>query len=239
MVKKICQTCGKEFEGKNISKYCCRKCYTDSKKRPVAVVCPVCGKIFYTVASIIRQGRGKHCSPECQRKARINDNYYVEHDTYTELMVQYKTEYVSVFIDKEDVEKVKQISWCLSREKSIDKFYVISRVGLKNKTIYLHRYIMDCPEEMVVDHINHNPLDNRKDNLRVCNQWGNNQNSNRNTSGYVGVRWEEDRKKWVARITYKGYVRTIGRYKELQDAINARKQAEEEYGLIQTYKLNN
>lgn len=38
---------------------------------------------------------------------------------------------------------------------------------------FLHRYIMNCPEEKIIDHINHNTLDNRKSNLRICNNYEN------------------------------------------------------------------
>jgi hypothetical protein len=67
-------------------------------------------------------------------------------------------------IDKEDIDKIKNYTWCLMAVKLKDEtvLYVQS-----NKKL-LHREIMNNPIGMQIDHINHNPLDNRKSNLRVC-----------------------------------------------------------------------
>lgn len=46
----------------------------------------------------------------------------------------------------------------------------------KYKEVYLHRYIMNPPDDMTIDHINHDPLDNRRENLRICTQAENNKN---------------------------------------------------------------
>ena len=76
--------------------------------------------------------------------------------------------------------------------------------GLHNK--FLHRIIMDNPEDLVVDHINRNPLDNRRDNLRIVSIQENNMNlsmSKRNKSGVPGVSWHKDANKWQAKIAYK------------------------------------
>lgn len=42
-----------------------------------------------------------------------------------------------------------------------------------------------------------------------------------NTSGVKGVRWEEQRKRWLARITFNGRMRNLGRFHYKQDAVNA------------------
>ena len=77
--------------------------------------------------------------------------------------------------------------------------YVAFKSGnLRDK--YLHRVIMNCPEGMVVDHKNHNPLDNRKENLRICSYRENGLNRGRprnNITGYKGVRIYRDRFKAI------------------------------------------
>lgn len=75
---------------------------------------------------------------------------------------------------------------------------------------YLHRLIMQAPKGMVVDHINGNPLDNTRENLRVCSYENNNRNLTKkrgsSSSRFKGVSKHGD--KWRARIQEK----TIGIY---------------------------
>lgn len=52
--------------------------------------------------------------------------------------------------------------------------------------------------------------------------------SKNNTSGAKGVTWDKSRKKWRAQINFKGKNHNLGRFTNKQDAINARKKAEEE-----------
>lgn len=108
--------------------------------------------------------------------------------------------------------------------------YVATKVA--NKRIYLHRLITEATEDEVVDHINHNKLDNRDGNLRRCtnqqNQWNSKMSLN-NTSGVIGVTWNKRDKRWVAQMTYNGKGVCIGGYVSKDDAIAARKKAEEEY----------
>jgi hypothetical protein len=66
----------------------------------------------------------------------------------------------------------------------------------------MHRLIMNPPAGKVVDHINRIRCDNRRDNLRVCDQAENlrNRRSFRGTSRFKGVHWNERAHKWVATI---------------------------------------
>lgn len=95
-----------------------------------------------------------------------------------------------VLIDEEDYEKIKIYTWGVQYSKRSNTFYVSRKE--KNKTFLLHRLITNCPDGLVVDHINHNTLDNRKCNLRVCDNSENCRNMNKPkhgvTSIYKGVR---------------------------------------------------
>jgi len=85
-----------------------------------------------------------------------------------------------------------------------------ARTRLKGKTVLLHRLIMrveDFPRSICVDHIDHNGLNNTKENLRITDNRGNSQNarkgkSSKNTSEYKGVSKHPQKKKrpWQATI---------------------------------------
>ena len=85
---------------------------------------------------------------------------------------------------------------------------------------------------MEVDHINHIRTDNRKCNLRVVDRSLNQRNlplSKRNTSGVVGVWFNKDANKWVAEIRLNYKKISLGYFINKEDAIKARKEAEEKY----------
>ena len=78
---------------------------------------------------------------------------------------------------------------------------------------------MDAPDGMQVDHINMNRLDNRKANLRLCNNSQNHANSVvRTKSGFKGVYRDKTRRKWKVVITVRNHAYTIGRYDSKEDA---------------------
>jgi hypothetical protein len=134
-----------------------------------------------------------------------------------------------VLLDDEDYERIKNdfksTKWCVTKNRN--NLYAQKRAD--KKMIYLHRYIMNCPKEMYVDHVNHNTLDNRKCNLRITTNADNLRNGNirkNNTTGINGVYYDKTRKKYVARIkvNYKNIM--LGRYNTLEEATNIRKNAE-------------
>ena len=103
-----------------------------------------------------------------------------------------------VQIDDEDWDKVKGYTWRICTKEAKEGLYYFHSntkrdpITRKFKDVRLHRLIMGCTtgDGKVVDHINHDTLDNRKNNLRVTTPAGNVRNSRisiRNTSGYKGV----------------------------------------------------
>ena len=128
-------------------------------------------------------------------------------------------------IDIEELDKIKDIRWSVSKGGH-SGIYVNSKKGR------LHRFIMNCPKDLMVDHINHDHLDNRKLNLRICTNQQNCMNSSLhsiNTSGCSGIHFDLQQNKWVARIGLNGDRLYLGGFTDKQDAINARKNAEEKY----------
>lgn len=133
-------------------------------------------------------------------------------------------------VDDEDFEKVSKYKWCAQYKKNTDSFYAVrgtskTENGIrKQKTISMQRFIMDEPKGMVIDHINHATLDNRKENLRVCTIAENSRNrrvSKRNTSGFTGVSWHKQERKWHARIVFNMKTISLGLYENVKDANEA------------------
>jgi hypothetical protein len=109
---------------------------------------------------------------------------------------------LEAIIDAEDAEKVGKHNWYFGKNG-----YAATNIRNKNgKKImpYLHRFIMNEPDGMDVDHIHGNTLDNRKSQLRVCTTAENCRNqriASHNTSGLKGVSWHKQCKKWRSYIT--------------------------------------
>lgn len=108
--------------------------------------------------------------------------------------------------------------------------------GFKGKTLKLHRAIFLMIHGYLpayVDHDDHDRLNNKALNLKASTMTANNRNCTRqknNTSGVVGVRFDPNRKKWVAMIWHNSKAIALGRFDEKSDAIKARKNAEVKYG---------
>lgn len=90
----------------------------------------------------------------------------------------------------------------------------------------------------VIDHIDGNQLNNRIDNLRDTTVMQNSWNcalSARNTSGYTGVRLSSSKKKWTAQIRVGDKCIYLGTYERIDDAVAARKAADEKYGFHENH----
>jgi hypothetical protein len=103
-------------------------------------------------------------------------------------------------VDDDDYEVYGHLAWSLD-SKGYAKHLFGEYPNYKMKK--LHRLIMNAPDNMQVDHINGDKLDNRKCNLRLCNNSQNQMNRGKqknNTSGYIGVTWRSDLRKWRAQL---------------------------------------
>jgi hypothetical protein len=119
---------------------------------------------------------------------------------------------------------------------SVDKRGYL-RIGIDGKTYRAHRlaflYMTGEFPLSGTDHINHDKLDNRFINLRVASQQDNGRNRSINTnnkSGFTGVCWYKHTNKWRTQININGKKKHLGYFKDLAEAINARKNANVENG---------
>jgi len=88
----------------------------------------------------------------------------------------------------------------------------------------MHRMIMHAPKHLCCDHIDHNGLNNRKSNLRLCTNAQNTHNQRirpNGTSKYKGVSWHRPNNKWVARIAFKRKRMHIGIFDNQMEAAMA------------------
>ena len=102
----------------------------------------------------------------------------------------------TALVDNEDYAELSKHKWCMVKD-------ACGR-SLGSKIVYMHRVIMDAPEGMEVDHINHNTLDNRRSNLRTAthsqNQHNRMKTKDLTSSIYKGVSWHKANKKYKAAI---------------------------------------
>lgn len=180
-----CEFCGKEFKrdafeiAKRKTHYCSRKCYGLARRQREFIKCDCCGKIFERIKFFVNNNKKNYCSYECRFKGQqLNNNIKIK-SNYAEMIINSPKYGNLIFlIDIDDIEKIEKYKWSAKYNKNVG-FYgqTQERNNRKNrKSIKLHRYIMNCPDNLVVDHINHNTLDNRKCNLRNVTQLENSRN---------------------------------------------------------------
>ena len=132
-------------------------------------------------------------------------------------------------VDNEDFESLKTFNWWLDRHGYAGAQVYLRDGKRSSKRIAMHREILKASKNKEVDHINHNPLDNRKSNLRLVTRQQNHFNEKirkNNTSGYKGVCWNKDRNKWMAYIHLDGKFKHLGLSIDIKNAILLRKTAE-------------
>lgn len=122
--------------------------------------------------------------------------------------------------DVDDYDKISGRVWYRCNRSTNTQTYVGDCRGL-----CIHRIIIDAPSGYEVDHINLNPLDNRKSNLRVCTHQQNQCNQplqKNNTSGVTGVNYYAPRGKYRARIKFFQKELHLGYFDTFLEAVQAR-----------------
>ena len=128
-------------------------------------------------------------------------------------------------IDEEDYERVSQYHWTIS--KSEYTFYAVVRLPsprAKPEMLIMHRFIMDAPDDIEVDHQDRNGLNNVRTNLRLATRAQNMANGRlrrTNTSGYRGVTFHKQTGKWSASIRANGECYGLGLYDTREEAAQA------------------
>lgn len=119
----------------------------------------------------------------------------------------YSRKYLNLvaLIDDEDNELINQYRW--NPLWNGYTYYAHGRIpgkdSYKRPFIRMHRLIMNTQPGEQTDHINHNGLDNRRSNLRICTRGQNlaNMQSRTGVSKFKGVSWSKQRRKWITHIS--------------------------------------
>lgn len=125
-------------------------------------------------------------------------------------------------------EEIQQYCWVKAKNG-----YAVAR-NFEGKILSFHRLVMakELKDNLVVDHINGNILDNRKDNLRICQSKDNSKNhsiNKNNTSGVLGVYFDNTYNKWFPIIKVNNKKIYLGSYHTIEEATIVRRQAEEKF----------
>lgn len=185
-----------------------------------------CGTVKPVYRDALKTGRSKSCG--CFQKEYLSkeNKKFNTYDLSGEYGIGYTFKGEEFYFDLDDYNKIKDYCWCCNKEG-----YILSEVN--NKMIRLHRLIMSCSDSKIfIDHINHNVKDNRKTNLRMVNNSKNQMNAKirkNNTSSCCGVSFHKKLSKWCASIQINNKRKFLGCFTKFEDAVIARKQAEEKY----------
>ena len=139
-------------------------------------------------------------------------------------------------VDESDYEYLNQWKWFAQKDCRSGAFYAVreafsQRYGIRRRqrAIRMHRQIAGDPEGMVVDHLDHNTLNNQRHNLRIATHSENSFNVRKSnaikSSQYKGVSWWAAKNRWRVMIMAKGKSKYIGRFRSEEDAARAYNEA--------------
>jgi hypothetical protein len=158
----------------------------------------------------------------------MNNVYEIRGDI-TAISVSCKGKEFKTLISTSDLEKVKAFpnKWFANFDRVLESYYVMGRLldgddGNQRKTVILHRYLFDNPSGLVIDHINHDTLNNTRENLRAVtfaeNQMNRKGARKDSKSGILGVSWDKKSRKWRSQIQINGIKKHLGFHEDINIA---------------------
>lgn len=135
-------------------------------------------------------------------------------------------------IDEEDVDRVAAYRWYGFKPDG-KKTYIFRTISTrlssgkwKTQSVYLHRFLIDAPSGLSVDHKDNNSLNNRRSNLRLATQSQQNQNTKKlnpstASSRFKGVSFNKKRNAWEVYIHDKRKKVIIGYFQNEEEAAHA------------------
>lgn len=138
-------------------------------------------------------------------------------------------------VDPEDYDKLIEVKWHKVLNGNVLYAETVKKVNGRRMKRHMHRVVLEeqlreaqkgTKIKLVVDHINHNGLDNRKANLRIVtireNTWNRRyKNKASRSSRFIGVSWTKGKSKWRAQIQTDGVMRFLGYFDNEEEAARA------------------
>jgi hypothetical protein len=145
-------------------------------------------------------------------------------------------------ISPEDWRHLNQWCWCVTPQSKVYRAMRKTRIKGKTKTIYMHQEIIqrmglevpNAKSNLTIDHVNQDPLDNRRDNLRIVTKSRNlhNRGAQTNSStGIKGVWYHKQRGKYIAEIKIQGRKYTLGAFNTTTEANAALNDTRKRFGV--------
>jgi hypothetical protein len=145
-------------------------------------------------------------------------------------------ELVIIYLDKKDGSTIEtlislselerlmsyDVKWYAHFDPKMNQYYAtgyLAGTGRKGTKLKLHRIITDAQDGYLVDHINHDTLNNTNDNLRIVSSSGNQRNrrkSKNNTSGVPNVRLRG--KRWQVIFNVDRKQKSFGNFDTIEEA---------------------
>lgn len=196
-----------------------------------------CGNYTVVSSNNLTSGHTKSCGCLDQQ---LRSTIYKKHNQYdftNDYCIGYTSNTNKQFlVDKEDYDLIYKYCWMEN-----DQGYIMAYTEKRKSAIRLHRFLLQPKENEIIDHINGDRADNRKNNLRISNKQLNGINRDRNStniSGFKGVSFDKRYNKYFARIMVDGKSIFIGYYGTAEEASKARIEKENElFGDYSYYNL--
>lgn len=189
-------------------------------RQSIKVECPCerCGTIRYLAPSQVKAGQGRYCSRVCQFAPRP----LLPHPTDPDALIVPLTQGKYAVIDRADSEAVGSFNW--AAVWSGIRWYARRADKETKRHIYLHRWLIDAPADLEVDHEDRDGLNCRRCNIRHATSSENLSNrgiQRNNSTGYKGVSRPPKHNRFLAVIRFERKVYRLGWFDTAEEAAHA------------------
>lgn len=149
----------------------------------MSFICKHCGKEYHKPECFTKIG-SSFCSRKCKDNYNKNKHKTFKNNTF-KIVDNYCLLNNYFKIDIEDIPRIEKLNCYISKMNTGYGCFVMNK-----KHILLHRWLLDCPKDLYVDHRNRDKSDNRKSNLNIVTPSKNTQNRKRqsnNKTGFIGI----------------------------------------------------